>query len=43
MIAHLSANAAGIGTLRTAQVAGFHRACPSTTLDKAYIINLRRI
>ena len=28
--------AAGFGTLRL-QVAGFHRAIPSTTLDKAYI------
>ena len=26
---------AGIGTLRLTQVAGFHRAGPSTTLDKA--------
>ena len=28
--------AAGFGTL-TKQVAGFHRAVPSTTLDKAYM------
>ena len=31
---HLSANAAGIGTLQM-QVAGLHRARPSVTLDKA--------
>jgi len=33
--AHLPANAAGFSTLRFAQVAGFHRASPSTALDKA--------
>ena len=31
---HLSITAAGFGTLYK-QVAGFHRAVPSTTLDKA--------
>jgi hypothetical protein len=37
LIAHLSAFAAGIGTLFALhkQVAGLHRAVPSATLDKA--------
>ncbi|EDN01325.1 hypothetical protein BACCAP_00893 [Pseudoflavonifractor capillosus ATCC 29799] len=33
---------AGFGTLRNAQVAGFHRAVPSTALDKAYSL-LRKV
>jgi hypothetical protein len=34
---YLSINTAGFGTLRQTQVAGLHRAVPSTTLDKTVI------
>jgi hypothetical protein len=29
---------AGFGTLRSSQVVGLHRACPSATLDKRYSV-----
>ena len=35
---HLSIHTAGFGTLQM-QVAGLHRAGPSATLDKAYVVN----